>query len=869
MTPMHRNMWREIGANKGRFIAIVLIILLGTLTFVGIQGAGPGLTDSMDQTVKNEHLSDVQLFSSTGFTAADVRTAEKISGAQAELAKFKYVTGGKDDWAIALYGYQKTAKQNQLVLRSGHLPKQANQVVLDQRAKADYGYKLGQTLTFSKDAKLKQRTYKIVGFADSPQYVDNNERGAANVGDGKVRFFAYIPAKQMNLTVATQLNVRFASLQSKNSYAASYQSAVAKKKAALKRVFKARAKTRSASLYAQALAPIAAQETKLQAAQSQLDAGLAQVKAASGGRLTTTPELTAQQAQLTAATKKLAAAKQEAKTATQTTYTWQTREDLPGFSAFGDSADRIAAIANVFPVFFFLIAALITFTTITRMVEEARGQIGTFKALGFGRLAIARNYIVYALMAGLLGGVIGGVAGNLTLPRFIVSLYDAVIPMTATIPVMTGSLVIAVAFSLVATVGAAALVTHRELAERPAELMRPRAPKSAKRILLERIRPLWRHLSFNEKVSYRNLFRYKSRMIMTIVGIAGGTGLILTGFGLRDSISATGSQQYGQVFHYDATVALAAANKQTAAIDLIKASGKYQSSLPINQTSGKAQANGEQINDINLFTPRAGHFRRYVTLANQGKKYALPTKGLVISQKIANKLQVKTGDTVTFTRAGKKAVKVKVSGVTTNYIGVFAYMSPKAYTKAFGQAPTTNALLVKLAKMSDQQRQQLAHRLLKDEAALGTSFKADATQSISNMGTSLNPIVFIFILLSGILSFVVLYNLTNINVSERIRELSTIKVLGFYDREVTMYIVRENIVMTLVGIVFGYGVGYALLRYILHQAETTQVIFPVLLHAMSYVWATLLMLAFTGIVMLVTHKRLQRIDMVGALKSNE
>ena len=211
MTPMHRNMWREIGANKGRFIAIVLIILLGTLTFVGIQGAGPGLTDSMDQTVKNEHLSDVQLFSSTGFTAADVRTAEKVSGAKAELAKFKYVTGGKDDWAIALYGYQKAAKQNHLVLRSGHLPKQANQIVLDQRAKADYGYKLGQTLTFSNDAKLKRRTYKIVGFADSPQYVDNNERGAANVGDGKVRFFAYIPAQQMNLTVATQLNFSFAS----------------------------------------------------------------------------------------------------------------------------------------------------------------------------------------------------------------------------------------------------------------------------------------------------------------------------------------------------------------------------------------------------------------------------------------------------------------------------------------------------------------------------------------------------------------------------------------------------------------------------------------------------------------------------------
>ncbi|MFD1392508.1 FtsX-like permease family protein [Lacticaseibacillus jixianensis] len=870
MKPMRKNMWREIGANKGRFIAIVLIILLGTLTFVGVRAAGPGLEDSMDRTVKDQRLTDVQLLATTGFTQQDVKTAEQVSGAKAELTKFKYVTGGKDDLAIALYGYQAKVQQDRLTVTAGRLPHAAGEVALDTRAKTEYHYRLGQTFTFSKDADLKRRAFKIVGFVDSPRYVDNNERGSTNVGDGTVRFFAYVQPAQLNLDVATLLAVRFGSLQDENSYSDAYKDDVAAKLTALKRAFKPRAKARDQALTAAALKPIAAEQAKLDQANAQLTAATAQVEAASQGAMTTTPELTAQAAQLAAAQKKLDAAKQKARAAIHTSYTWQTRADLPGFASFGDSADRIAAIANVFPVFFFLIAALITFTTITRMVEEARGQIGTFKALGYGKWAIARNYLMYALMAGLLGAVVGSVAGNLTLPRFIVSLYDMVIPLTPTIPLMWGSFAIALVASLLATVGAAWLVTRRELRERPAELMRPAAPKSAKRILLERIKPLWRRLSFNQKVSYRNLFRYKSRMIMTIIGIAGGTGLLLTGFGLRDSIGTTASHQYDTVFHYDATVALKSAGKQTKALSLVKDSGKYQAHRVINADTGKAKANGKQIADINLYTPlkRTG-LNGFVTLSQHGDRYQLPASGIVIAQKIANQLGVQKGDTLTFTRTGKAAVKVKVSGITTNYIGVFAYMSPQAYTKAFGHQPVASALLLKLRPMTDSQRNQLAHRLLKQNAALGTSFKADETKSVGNMGSSLNPVVLIFILLSGVLSFVVLYNLTNINVSERIRELSTIKVLGFYDREVTMYIVRENIVMTIVGVLCGYGVGYGLLAYILHQAETTQVIFPVVLAPLSYVWATLLMAGFTAVVMLVTHKRLQRIDMVGALKSSE
>lgn len=853
---MTKNMWREIAANKGRFIAIILIILLGTLIFVGVKAAGPSLNDSMDNTVKTEHLSDVQLFSTTGFTPKDVRTAEQVAGAQAETSKFKYVTGGKDEDVVALYGYQSGAKQNQLKLRSGHLPQSANQIVLDERAKRDYGYRLGDTYRFNKQAGLKQRSYQIVGFADSPQYIDYSTRGSANVGDGTVRYFAYIKPQQLNLSTATVLTVRFKSLQSMNSFNNDYQSAVNKKVTALKAAFKPRAKERNQQLSAEVKRSFAPQQQKLTQASKQL----AQLKQATGNSTALqqqTQTLNENQAKLNAALK-------EATAKAHTTYTWQTREDLPGFTSFGDTSDRIAAIANVFPVFFFLIAALITFTTITRMVEEARRQIGTFKALGYTKWAIAKNYLSYALMAGLIGAILGSAIGNVTLPRLVISMYHMSIPLTTSVPVMWSVIALAVVFSLLATVGAAVIVIRRELAEKPADLMLPRTSKSAKRILMERITPLWRRMSFNQKVSYRNLFRYKSRMWMTIIGIAGGTALILTGFGLNDSIGSTASQQYGQIFHYSATVSLAHDGQSQKTMRVLNQSDAYKGATKVNLTTGKVKANTKQISDVNLVTPNNNRqFKKYVTLS-----HSLTKNGLVISKKIASQLDVKTGDNVSFTTGKGKKVHLKVVAVTPNYMGVFAYMSPTAYRSAFNVKPAVNTLFVKLNKQSSQQQNKLARQLLKHGGALGTSFASDQETTIKTMSSSMNVIVLIMILLSGVLSFVVLYNLTNINISERIRELSTVKVLGFFDNEVTMYVSRENILLTVFGIILGYGAGWGLLSFILNQATTSQVVFPVIIRWPGYVVATLLMVVFTLIVMWVTHQKLKHVDMVEALKEN-
>jgi putative ABC transport system permease protein len=867
MKPMTKNLWREIRASKGRFIAIILIILMGCLIFVGVRAAGPGLNESLTTTVQKAKLSDIQLMSTTGFTQKDVKAAETVTGAQAEAMKFTYVTGGRNALAVALYGYDRQANLNQLTLRSGHLPRSKTQVVLDYRAKSEYNYKLGQKFTFGKTSALKHRTYTIVGFADSPQYIDNGLRGAANVGDGTVRFFAYVPQSQMTIP-ASLLSVRFKSLQGHNTYADSYKKARNQKLKQLKTVFKKRATTRSADLYQQALAKIAPQQAKITAAQKQLQQAQAQMSQASGGQVTTTPEITAQVAQLKTAQVKLDAAKTKAKAQTKTTYTYQDRSDLPGFSAYGESSDRIAAIANVFPVFFFLIAALITFTTITRMVEEARGQIGTFKALGYGKWAIAKNYLEYALIAAIVGGIVGSVFGNETLPRFILALYGQTIPMIATVRMQWGSLALALGFSLIATVGAAAFVVRRELQEGPAALMLPKAPKSAKRILLERITPLWTRLNFNQKVSYRNLFRYKSRMVMSIIGIAGGCALILTGFGIRDSIIASGTRQYGDIVKYQAVVSLKGQAKKAQAV--LDDDSKYQSSTKVMADTAKVRFGDESVASVNVFTPKTDDFSHYIHLSTpQGNAIKLPQQGAVISQKTATLLGAKAGDRVSVTITGGKRVSLKIAAITKNYIGDYLYLSAAAYQKAWHKAATSNALLVRLAHQSDHQRNTLAHRLLKSGAVLGTSFVADQKATIDNMSSTLNPLVMIFIVMSGLLSFVVMYNLTNINVSERIRELSTVKVLGFYDREVTMYVSRENIVLTLIGIIFGYGVGNALTWYILRQATTAQVMFPLTIHWPGYVAAAVLMAVFTGVVILVTHKRLQHVDMVSALKATE
>ena len=652
-----------------------------------------------------------------------------------------------------------------------------------------------------------------------------------------------------------------------NSYGTAYQDKSEQKVKQLKQAFKGRAKQRDQELKATALKPINQQQAQLNTAKKQLAAAKQQVSAASQGQMTTTPEITAQETKLKQAQAKIDAAKAKVAELTPTTFYYNERSDLPGFTDYGNLAERIAAIANVFPLIFFLIAILITFTTITRMVEEERTQIGTLKALGYTRWEIAQNYLLYALLAAVLGIIIGVIVGTNTLPQIVVSMMQTQYSYP---PSPVGydwpTIAIAIALSLFATLGAVAYVLTRQLHEKPAALMLPKAPKAGKRILLERFTPLWRRLSFNRKVSYRNLFRFKSRMWMGILGIAGGTGLILTGFGIRDSIDYSGQTQFKQIIQYQATISLKS-DQQSAeqATKILTDDAQYRRHLPVDLQMVKLTKGKQTVDEVSQYvTDQPVKLRQYIKLSQ-----ALPKDGAILSQKEAQLLNVKKGDTVQVQDANHQRYKVKVSGITENYAGHFIYLQQAYYQHLRPEQYAATTWLTKLKPQTKSQEKKLARRLLATKEVVNVAYMSTQIDAVDQQTASLRPIVLIFIVLSGLLSFVVLYNLTNINVSERIRELSTIKVLGFFDNEVTMYIVRENIVLTLFGIIVGLGFGNLLTLFILHQAETSVMVFPLIVSATGYLTAIVMTILFTIIVMVVTHFRLKHVDMIEALKANE
>lgn len=875
---LNRMFWRTVAESRGRFIAITLIIMLGVMIFVGVKGIGPGYRDSAEQTLNTSRLHDIAVTSTGGLTDTDVARLKKITGAVVQANKSAFALAQSDESVVQVCGYQHGQHLDQhldrLIVRSGRLPRTKNEIILDQRAR-DYGkYKLGGTYRFKKTSGLARRTYRIVGFADSPLYINNNyDRGNANVGSGTVAYFAYVTPANLTATAYSSIALRLTKRPAGDSYTASYKHAVTRKIRAVKRALRGRADARGKELVASASAPLKKQTAKLDAAQKQLDAAKQQVSAASGGTVTTTPQITEQEQTIVAGRQKIAAAQAKITKMTAVSYSYDRRDGLVGFSDYGDSADRIAAIGDVFPVFFFLIAALITFTTVSRMISEDRVQLGTMKALGFSRSAIARNYFLYALLAAVIGTLFGVVIGMEGLTRFVLVISKTNIFTTQVVNPQWDDIALATGLALVSTIGAVLIVAPSELRVKPAELMLPKAPKNGKKILLERMRFLWKRLSFNQKVSMRNLFRFKSRMFLTIIGIAGGAGLILTGFGIRDAITGTTSAQFGSsgVAHYQAVVRLDDGASPDKARGVLRTDKHYKTSKPVIYDVGRISRQGKTVNNVSVIAPQTTtNFAKYVHLQARGGRetLTLPKRGLLLSMKAADVLGVHWGDRVTVTNAAGVKKRIAVVGVVTNYTGHYAYMSRTAYVKAWGKTEA-NSLLVKTTTMGKTAQRTLARRLLTRGGAVNTTYTSSSVDMVGDMSQSLNAVVLILIVLSGMLSFVVLYNLTNINVSERMRELSTIKVLGFYDGEVTMYIVRENILLTLVGILCSFGVGRVLTRYILNQAASESIVFPFIIHWPGYVAAAVLTLGFMAIVMVVTHRRLKNVDMLEALAARE
>lgn len=882
---------REIIYSKGRFIAIVLIILLGTLLYVGIKATGPILNHSASQFVDKQELSNLQIVSTGGLTKRDEEAAAEIPDAEVESGYQLFYADSKKNQVVKLYSYNKKSQQNQLIVKSGHLPKKENEIVLDEKAKEE-GYRLNQTYKIDQPDQLKRKTFKIVGFVQSPMYISTEERGLSNVGKGNVDFFAYLPESNFSSEIKSVIYVRFKNVQGKETYGSAYEQTMDKNIAASEKLFKDRPEERAAEIRKEAQAELLPKKNevadglaKFAEGQKEIDQAKDQLEQQQAMIGTESPQLAQAQTalenqqkeldnnreQLLSAQKKIRENEQAIHDLKTPSYTFDQRAENPGFQEYGDLSERIAAIANVFPVFFFFIAALITFTTMTRMVEENRREIGTLKALGYSRFEIAIKYIIYALSAAIIGIVLGSVIGTHTLPRLVFELssdrynFPGVEAFYLSRPIVQAT----IAF-LFASLGAALLVLMRELHEKPAELLQPKAPKPGKRIFLERITPIWSRMSFNSKVSYRNLFRYKSRMIMAVIGIAGCAALMVAGVGLKDSLSSVGDKQFGPIIDYDAIVTLKDQPDRAAVEKIFTDKEKITSHLGMMNQTVELKQKGQANQKLTMMVPESRKaFDQYLHLKQQEKKFTLPEEGAVITQKIAELFDLKKGDSLTVYDEDQQPFKIRIANISDNYLGNFLYLSKDYYQKVRGTSFAVNSYLLKSKKMSKSEEEDLSKTLLNSEQVTNTSFISTQIETQEHSMDNLDGIVWIFVVLSGLLAFIVLYNLTNINVSERLRELSTIKVLGFYDREVTSYIFRENFVFTILGILFGYGLGIILTKFILDQASMETITFPLVIRAGAYLLAGGLTILFSVIVMVATHFRLQHINMIDALKSNE
>ena len=546
-----------------------------------------------------------------------------------------------------------------------------------------------------------------------------------------------------------------------------------------------------------------------------------------------------------------------------------------GVVSFASDADRIDAIASFFPFIFFLVAALVALTTMTRMVEEERMLIGTFKALGYSRARITSKYLIYAALAAGAGSVIGIAVLSQVLPWVIMEAYSIVyyVPrgaMPIDWPIALAAAGLGIGITLLATWAAAAAT----LRETPAALMQPPAPKAGKRILLEHIGPLWRHLSFSWKVTFRNIFRYKRRLVMTVIGIAGCTALLLTGLGLQNSINDIIDVQYGELVNYNVVIA----DDDRAAADALLAD---TDSLPVAVRATEASMIAQGTDGTEAMTtivapsdPAAFKELWHFRIREGHEEVALADAGAVVTEKLATKLGLGVGDAIVFAEqddlgnATATTYSVPVAGIIENYIGDYAFMTPETYERTFGEE-ADNLTVYARATTDEGERQALSEALRATGAVDTVAFNDEVIDSYKQMLRSVNMVVVVLVVAAAALAFIVLYNLTNINITERAREIATLKVLGFTPREVNAYIFREIVLLAILGALVGLALGIVLEGFVVVTAEVDQVMFGRTIHWDSFVIAFVLTMVFTVIVMLVMRPKLAHIDMVESLKSNE
>lgn len=865
---------REIVSSKARFFSILIIIFLGVAFYSGIKSAEPDMNKAINKFYSDYNLMDSKIVSTLGLTDKDLdvlKNDDNILDFYGTHTIDVNLTNTNN--LVKFMEYDGESNINSFVILEGRLPENTGEIALDERAfRLNESLKIGDEYIIESDedtmTSFKETKYKIVGMVRSPMYVEKDSRGVTSIGKGTIDYFAVLNSKDIAIDTYTEIYLRFKNVQGLDAYGDEYEKLMEENNKYLENLFASRIVERDEEIKSEVHEEFDKPYKEIEDQYQQI---IAAEQLGYGNE-----ELSENKQKLLAAKEELENKEKEAiDSIGESKYYFFDRTDNQGYLGYKDSINCLGNIASVLPIFFFLVAILICLTTMTRMVEENRLEIGTLKALGYKDLEISWKYIIYASIASISGCILGILIGSTALPSIISNAYGSIYNVPKIILYYYPTYIIqSVVISILCTVGAALFVIKVELKSKPANLMRPKAPKIGKKILLERITPLWRRLSFNHKVTLRNIFRYKQRMIMTVLGIAGCMALLVTGFGLKDSNSGMVDKEFNKVWKYEAMVILNENSRDEDTKkynDTLEQINGYENSINLHQESVTFSKEGMNKQTATLYVPEnVDKFDDFILLDDRvsGEKYRIDDSGVIISEKLAKLLGVTVNDTIILKDEDNNNHQVKVDNITENYVSHYVYMSPEYYKEIFGKEPIYNTQFINF-NIDKEDDNEISSKLLECNNVTNVTLKSQIQKSTEDSNDSMNLVMVVIIVAAGSLAFVVLYNLNNINVSERIRELSTIKVLGFFNNEVTMYISRENIILTLIGVITGSVLGKILHTFIINTAETDTMMMYPNISVNSYISSALLTILFSVIVMILMHIKLKKVNMIDALKSNE
>lgn len=829
-----KNLLREIKRTFTKFLSIFAICALGVAFFAGIRATSPDMKEAGDRLYNTYNLSDISVISTSGLTADNIRDLESIEGIRAVRASL-FVdamargTGEKEknlrlysmpiklksEYAplidlIPDYGIDTSPEyeMNGVEIVSGRMPLNDTETALDYTLEGSLVKQLGDEITLTTSGGTV--TLRVVGFIRSPMYISMFERGTSSIGNGTSDGFAYASGNAIS-SLGTKLPV----MSLLNTY------------------------------YTRADIVISGKEG-LSAYSDEYEALVNEV------------------------TDRI---EDYASTQSGTWYI-QDRSGNPGYSDYSENTDRIAAVGDVFPLIFFIVAALVCLTTMTRMVEEQRIEMGTMKALGYGGWQIAMKYAVYAMSACISGGVVGAIIGFKLFPYVIMKGYSIMYYLgKLETPYRADIAFMAIAAMAVCTAAATFSACYASLKEVPATLMRPKAPKAGRRVLLEKIPFIWKKLSFTSKVTVRNLFRYKKRFFMSVIGIAGSGALLVTAFGLNDSIFGIIEKQFGDIWQMDVQAYVYEAMPLADMQELLgknPANDDFDSVMFCLDSQMECKNGGRSQSGVHLLgVESAESMAGRINLHNGGTPVTLDDSGVVVTAKLAETLSIKAGDEINM-RTGGEDHLMRVIGIADNYVYHYVYITAAYYETVFGKAMQYNGFMGNLKDgLTDETMDAMSTQLLSDSRMYTVRTIGSIYDSVWDSLSILNYVVLVLILGSGMLTFVVMLNLTNINIGERMRELATLRVLGFYDKEMYAYIFRENNALSVIGAFVGLLFGKIMHLFVIRTCEVDMVMFVRSAKPLSYVYAFALTIAFSLIVNLLMRPKVRAIDMVESLKSAE